>query len=31
MSDRPETTKILSLSLEKHINPHNDPRIYWAK
>lgn len=28
---RPEITAILSLSIEKHINPHNDPRIYWAK
>lgn len=28
---RPETTKCLSKSLEKHIDPHNDPRIYWAK
>lgn len=31
ISNRPEITKTLSLSLEKHINPHNDPRIYWAK
>lgn len=31
MSDRPEITKMLSLSLEKHINPHNDTRIYWAR
>lgn len=31
MSDRPEITKILSLSLQKHINPRNDTRIYWAK
>lgn len=31
MSARPETTKILSLSIQKHINPHNDTRIYWAK
>lgn len=22
---------MLSLSLEKYINPQNDPRIYWAK
>lgn len=22
---------MLSLAIEKHINPHNDPRIYWAK
>lgn len=31
MSNRPETTKLLSLSLQKHINPHNDARIYWAR
>lgn len=31
MSDRPQITKILSLSLEKHLNPHKDPRIYMAK
>ncbi|WP_342756754.1 hypothetical protein [Kineothrix sedimenti] len=31
MSDRPEITKQLSLSVQKHINPHNDPRIYWAR
>lgn len=31
MSNRPEITKMLSLSLEKYINPRNDPRIYWAK
>lgn len=31
MSDRKEITKMLSLAIEKHINPHNDPRIYWAK
>lgn len=31
MSNRPEITKALSLATEKHINPHNDPRIYWAK
>lgn len=31
MSNRPEITAILSLSLEKYINPVNDPRIYWAK
>lgn len=31
MSNRPEITEILSRSLEKHINPHNDQRIYWAK
>ncbi len=28
---RPEITKKLSELLEKHIDPHNDPRIYWAK
>ena len=28
---RPEITKRLAKSLEKHIDPHNDPRIYWAK
>ena len=31
MSDRLEVTNVLSLSIEKHINPHNDTRIYWAK
>lgn len=31
MSDRPEITKQLALLLEKHINPHNDPRIYMSK
>lgn len=31
MNNRPETTKILSLSVEKHINPYNDTRIYWAR
>lgn len=31
MNNRPKTTKILSLSLEKYINPKNDPRIYWAR
>lgn len=28
---RTETTKALSKMLEKYIDPHNDPRIYWAK
>lgn len=28
---RPEITSILSLSIQKHINPHNDPRIYIAR
>lgn len=31
MSNRPEITALLSLSTQKYINPHNDPRIYWAK
>ena len=31
MIDRGQITKMLSLSLEKYINPHNDSRIYWAK
>lgn len=31
MSNRPEITQMLSLSVEKYINPHNDTRIYWAK
>ena len=28
---RPEITQMLSISTEKHINPNNDTRIYWAK
>ena len=28
---RKETTKLLSELTEKHINPHDDSRIYWAK
>lgn len=28
---RRETTKFLSELVEKHINPHNDLRIYWAR
>ena len=28
---RSETTKLLSELIEKHINPLNDSRIYWAK
>lgn len=31
MSNRPEITEMLSLSTQKHINPHSDPRIYWAR
>ena len=30
MIERRETTRILSLSLEKHITPYNDTRIYMA-
>lgn len=29
--DRKATTSALSSLLECYINPHNDPRIYWAK
>lgn len=29
--NRPETTKWLSKLLEEHIDPKNDPRVYWAK
>lgn len=28
---RKDITKLLSLSIQKHINPHNDTRIYWAR
>lgn len=28
---RPEITKMLGELLEKHIDPNNDSRIYWAK
>lgn len=31
INDRKEITKLLSLSIVKHINPTNDPRIYWAR
>ena len=31
MSNRPEITTVLSTSVEKNINPYNDPRIYWAR
>lgn len=31
MSSRAEITKLLSLSIQKHIDSHNDPRIYWAR
>ena len=30
MSNRPEITMMLSISTEMYINPHGDPRIYWA-
>lgn len=29
--DRKATTKLLSRLFEENLNPHNDPRIYWAK
>lgn len=29
--NRKEITTKLSLATEKYINPHKDPRIYWAK
>lgn len=31
MGERSEITRILSLSLQKHIDPHGDSRIYWAR
>lgn len=31
MNSRPEITAMLSLSIQRHICPNNDPRIYWAK
>lgn len=31
MSNRSQITAALSDAVEKYINPHNDPRIYWAK
>lgn len=31
LTDRKEITALLSLFIEKRINPKNDPRIYWAK
>lgn len=31
MNSRPDITKMLSLSIQKHIVPHNDPRVYWAR
>ena len=29
--DRKKVTAVLSLSIQKKINPHNDPRIYMAR
>lgn len=31
MSERKETTEMLSLLLENTIDPKDDPRVYWAK
>lgn len=31
MGKRPDVTSKLSRSIEKHINPKSDPRIYWAR
>ncbi len=31
MGSRPEITAMLSLSIQRHIAPHGDPRIYWAR
>lgn len=31
MGSRPEITAMLSLSIQKHIDPHGDSRIYWAR
>lgn len=31
MSNRLEITAMLSLSIQKHIVPHGDPRVYWAR
>lgn len=28
---RPETTRLLSRSVERHINPNRDPRVYMAR
>lgn len=30
MSNRKEITAMLSMAIQKHIDPHNDQRIYWA-
>lgn len=31
MTSRPKITAELSAALEKHIDPYNDTRIYWAR
>lgn len=31
LKERKAITQVLSLSLEKHLNPYSDPRIYMAK
>lgn len=31
MGSRPEITAMLSLSIQRHIAHHGDPRIYWAR
>lgn len=31
MGSRPEITAMLSLSIQRHIAPQGDPRIYWAR
>lgn len=31
MSSRKEITKMLSLAIQMHIDPHGDPRIYWIR
>ena len=31
MRNRPEITAVLSLSIQRHIDERNDPRIYWAR
>ena len=31
MSNRPKITAVLSKSIQYHICPNNDPRIYWAR
>lgn len=31
LGDAPEVTAMLSLSIQRHICPNSDPRIYWAR